>query len=326
MHKKVLISMFWIVLSFTLVISSASFAQAPTKMVIGTGVDPSLAQFYIAKSAGLFEKNGLDVQLNLGSSGSAMIAYVVSNQLQAALGAEQAGIQDHNLDPAVVATGESVQLRHFYGLVARHIDNMDGLKGKKIGIDSGSSSQSFWLALVKALKLDPKDYKIVQVEPPEMIAALERGDIDAFGAWEPWVTKALATVPGSKNLHDNEGIIVPRDYVYMNRGWAEKNKAAATAFMRSMVEATQYLHDHPDDAAKQVAATLKLDPGLTASLMPRVQFEMRLDNDSLAHMQDIEAQIKQLGKLAKPVDWSSFFYLDPLRSAAPDRVTLGVGK
>jgi ABC-type nitrate/sulfonate/bicarbonate transport system substrate-binding protein len=96
--------------------------------------------------------------------------------------------------------------------------------------------------------------------------------------------------------------------------------------MRSMVEATDYLHDHPDESAKQVAATLKLDPGLTASLMPRVQFEMRLDNDSLAHMQDIEAQIKQMGKLAKPVDWASFFDLEPLRSADPSRVTLVVGK
>jgi NitT/TauT family transport system substrate-binding protein len=301
-------------------------AQPRTTMIIGTGVDPSLAQFYIAKSAGIFARNGLDVQLNLGPSGSAMVAYVVGNQLQAALGAEQAGIQDHNLDPNVVATGETVQLGHFYGLVARHIDSMDGLKGKKIGIDSGSSSQIFWLALVKALKLDPKDYKIVQVEPPEMIAALERGDIDAFGAWEPWVTKALAAIPDTRNLHDNEGIIVPRDYVYMNRGWAEKNPAAATAFMRSMIEATDYLHDHPDESAKQVAATLKLDPGLTASLMPRVQFEMRLDNDSLAHMQDIEAQIKQMGKLAKPVDWASFFDLEPLRSADPSRVTLVVGK
>ncbi len=304
----------------------AAMGQTRTKMIIGTGVDPSLAQFYIAKSAGLFEKNGLDVQLNLGPSGSAMIAYVVGNQLQAALGAEQAGIQDHNLDPNVVATGESMQALHFYGLVARNIDSLDGLKGKKIGVDAGSSSQIFWLALVKVLKLDPKDYKIIQVEPPEMVAALERGDIDAFAAWEPWVTRALASIPNTKNLRDNDGIINPRDYVYLNRGWAEQNKAAATAFMRSMVEATDFIHDHPKEAAQQVAATLKLDPALTETLMTRVLFEMRLDPSSLQHMQEIEEQIKQVGKLAKPVDWSKFFYLDPLRSVAPDQVSLVTAK
>ena len=323
MLKQILVSLSCMTLSLT---SAVCFAQAPTKMVIGTGVDPSLAQFYIAKSAGLFAKNGLDVQLNLGPSGSAMVAYVVGNQLQAALGGELAGIQDHNLDPNVVATGESVKLNHFYGLVARNADSLEALKGKKIGVDSGSSSQIFWLALTKTLKLDPKDYKIVQVEPPEMVAALERGDIDAFAAWEPWVTRALMAIPKTKNLQDNDGIIIPRDYVYMNLGWAKQHKDAATAFMRTMVEATTYLRDHPEESAQQVAATLKLDVKLTASLMPRVDFEMRLDDTALPHMQEIEAQIKQSGKLAKPVDWSTFFYLDPLRAAAPDRVSMEQAK
>ena len=255
-----------------------------------------------------------------------MVAYVVGNQLQAALGAEQAGIQDHNLDQNVVATGESMQATHFYGLVARNVDSLDGLKGKKIGVDSGSSSGNFWLGLVKNLNLDPKDYKVIQVQPPEMVAALERGDIDAFAAWEPWVTRALAAIPNTKNLHDNEGIIIPRDYVYMNRDWAEQNKVAAVAFMRAMVQATDFIRDHPKEAADGVAATLKLDPALTATLMTRVQFSMRLDPSSLEHMQEIEAQIKQMGKLAKPVDWSKFFYLDPLRGVTPDQVSLVTAK
>ena len=306
--------------------ATPSLAQSPTKMVIGTGVDPSLGQFYVAKAAGLFAKNGLDVTLNLGSSGSAMIAYLIGDQLQAALGAEQAGIQDHNLDPNVVAVAEAMQARHFYGLVARNIDSLDGLKGKRIGVDAGSSSQTFWLGLVKTLNLDPKDYKIIQVEPPEMIAALARGDIDAFAGWEPWVTRTLASVPGAKNLRDNDGIITTRDYVYLNEGWAEKNPAAAVAFMRAMVEATAFIHDHPAEAAQQVAATLKLDPKLTADLMSRIDYEMVLNNGALAHMRDIEAQLKDLGKLAKPVNWSAFFYPVPLRAVSPADVSMDVPK
>ncbi len=50
-------------------------------------------------------------------------------------------------------------------------------------LPAGSGSEVFWLAAVNKLKLDPKDYKIVQVEAPEMVAALERGDIDAYSAW-----------------------------------------------------------------------------------------------------------------------------------------------
>jgi ABC-type nitrate/sulfonate/bicarbonate transport system substrate-binding protein len=162
---------------------SSAWAQPKTKMIIGTGVDPSLAQFYVAKEAGIFERNGLDVQLNQGPSGSSMIAFLIGDQIQAALGAE-------------------------------------------------------------------------------------------------------------------------------------------LAFMRSMVEATEYLKTHRHEAAGQIAHLLKLDPGLTETLMAKGDYGMRLDNDSLAHMREIEAQLKQGGKLTKPVDWSNFFLTDPLRAAAPAAVTL----
>ena len=41
-------------------------AQTLTKMTIATGVDPAFSQFYVAKEAGLFAKNGLDVTINTG--------------------------------------------------------------------------------------------------------------------------------------------------------------------------------------------------------------------------------------------------------------------
>src|SRR5579872_1155158 len=72
--------------------ASSSFADT-TKMTIATGVDPSFSAYYVAKSAGIFEKNGLDVQVNTGPSGSAMVAYVIQNQVQSAFGAEAAGVQ-----------------------------------------------------------------------------------------------------------------------------------------------------------------------------------------------------------------------------------------
>ena len=90
-----------LVIAFFLVLGVAFPAAAQgtkTKMTIATGVDPSLGTFYVAKVGGFFDKHGLDVQLNTGPSGSAMVAFLVQNQVQAVLAAEQAGIQNFNLD------------------------------------------------------------------------------------------------------------------------------------------------------------------------------------------------------------------------------------
>src|SRR5579872_6636504 len=191
-------------------------------------------------------------------------------------------------------------------MVARDIDSVDQLKGKKIGIARGSGSEVFWLAMIDKLKLKASDYKIVQVEAPEMVAALERHDIDAFSAWEPWLTRAAASVQNTKLLLSNEGIMSPRVYIYMNHEWATKNPVAATSFMRSMVDATDLINKEPEKAATLVANFLKLDKNLTASLMKKLRFDIRLDQNSIDNFVTIQEQLKGLGKLAKPVDFSQF--------------------
>lgn len=300
---------------------AAASAQTGMKMTIATGVDPSLAQFYVAQAGGIFKKNGLDVDLKLGSSGSAMVPLIVNNQIQAALGAEQAGIQTHNLDPNMVIVGESMIGTRYQAIIGRDIADLAALKGKRVGIALGTASDVFWLALLDKRKLDSKDYKVVNVEPPEMLAALERRDVDAVSAWEPWSSRILSAVQGTKILVSNEGIFAIRDYVYVNKGWAEKNPAAMKAFMLSMVEATKLLLEKPKEAAGYVAKTLKLDPAFTEQLMSRVDFEMRLNKEAVDHMKEIERQLSSTGKLVKPIVWDKIFWPEPLAAADPGAVT-----
>ncbi len=293
---------------------------ADTKLVIATGVDPSFAAFYVAKEAGIFAKNGLDVQVNTGPSGSAMVALLIQNQVQSAFGAEQAGLLDHNLDPNVVVAAEGAMLAHWYGIVARNVTTMPELKGKRIGVARGSGSEVFWLAVVDKLKLDRADYKIVQVEAPEMVAALERGDIDAFSSWEPWLTRATAAVANSRVIQDNQGIIEGRVLIYVNKGWAVANPDPARAFMRSLIEATTRINTQRDAAADEVAKFLRLDPALSRLLMPKLTFDIHIDQQTIGALQIAEAQLKGIGKLARPVDWAGLIYPDLLKQLAPDKV------
>jgi ABC-type nitrate/sulfonate/bicarbonate transport system substrate-binding protein len=306
---------------FALMGASAVSAQMP-KMTLGTGVDPAFATAYVAKAAGLFEKNGVDVQLNTGPSGSAMVAFLIKNQSQAAIAAEQAGIQNFNLDSNVVVAAETMTADNWWGVVARNTPTMDALKGKRIGVSMGSGSEIFWLAIVKKLNLDAKNYMIVNVDPPEMMAALERGNIDAFVSWEPWLSRATKSVPNSQLLLTNVGIMLPRAYLYINREWAEKNPMAAEAFMRSMVEANEFIRTYRPQAAKYVAAALKLDVADTAAFMQKLTFDLKLDPSGVDHLRMIEGQIRESGKLARPVEWGAFLYPDLLKKVAPAKVSV----
>jgi ABC-type nitrate/sulfonate/bicarbonate transport system substrate-binding protein len=296
-------------------------ASAQTKMTIATGVDPVFSAYYVAQEEGLFKKHGLDVRINTGPSGSAMVSFLVNGQIESAFGSEIAGVANHNLDPNVVVAAQATRLVRWLAVVGRNIENLDQLKGKKVGVARGSGGEVFWLAMIDKLKLNPADYTVVNVEAPEMVAALERGNIDAYAVWEPWVTRGLAAVKNTKVLKDQEGILEQGVYIYMNRGWIAKNPAQAEGFMRALVEATEIINKDRKRAAKDVSSFLKsLDPPIVEQLMTKLTFDMELSNTTISMFRLAESQLKQQGKLTKPVDYGAFVYPELLRKVQPTKV------
>jgi ABC-type nitrate/sulfonate/bicarbonate transport system substrate-binding protein len=294
---------------------------AQTKMTIATGVDPVFSAYYVAQQAGLFKKHELDVRINTGPSGSAMVAFLVNGQIESAFGSEIAGVANHNLDPNVVVVAQATRLVRWIAVVGRNVDTLDQLKGKKVGIARGSGGEVFWLAMIDKLKLNPADYTVVNVEAPEMVAALERGNIDAYVVWEPWVTRGLAAIKNTKVLRTQEGILEQGVYVYMNRGWIQKNPAPAEAFIRALADATDLINRDRKRAAKDVSDFLKnLDPEMVEQLMAKLTFEMELSDFTVNLFRLAEAQLKAQGKLAKPLDWSGFIYPELMRKVLPAKV------
>ena len=295
-------------------------AQTLTKMTIATGVDPAFSQFYVAKEAGLFAKNGLDVAINTGPSGSAMIPFLVNNQVQAAYGSDLAGVINHQVDNNIVAVADGTYLLKWLSVVGRNVADIEGLKGKKVGIAKGTGSEIFWRRVLEKRNLKLADYTMVDVEAPEMLAATERGDIDAFAVWEPWPTRTLMAVKGTKVLQTAEGIYNNINFVYMNRGWIEQNKATAEKFMLSLVEANDLIEKDRPNAAKMVAKFLKMPLELATELMPKVEFDMDWQARSIESIQVAEGQLADQKKLKAPLDYTKYVYMDLLKTVRPANI------
>lgn len=73
-------------------------------------------------------------------------------------------------------------------LVARNGSGIDGLKdlvGKKVAVPFVSTTHYSLLAALQHEGIDPKKVEILNLRPPEIAAAWERGDIDAAYVWDP---------------------------------------------------------------------------------------------------------------------------------------------
>ena len=306
-----------------LLIAGVSSANAQlVKMTIATGVDPAFSQFYVAKEGGLFEKNGLDVTINTGPSGSAMVPFLVNNQVQAAYGSDLAGVINHQVDDKIVAVADGTYLANWESVVGRNIDSLEGLKGKKVGVALGTGAEIFWRRLLTARKLDFNDFKLVNVDAPEMLAALERGDIDAFAVWEPWPTRTLAAVKGSKVLATNANIYNNINFIYMNRGWIEQNRATAEKFIKALCEANDIIEKDRPAAAKMVAKFLKMPVELATELMPKLEFDMQWTPRSLEAIKDSAGLLADQKKLKAPLDYSKYVYMDLLKAVRPEAVKI----
>jgi ABC-type nitrate/sulfonate/bicarbonate transport system substrate-binding protein len=251
-----------------------------------------------------------------------MVPFMVNNQVQAAYGSDLAGVINHQVDKNIVAVADGTYLANWESVIGRDIDSLEGLKGKKVGVAMGTGAEIFWRRLLDKHKLNFADFTLVNIEAPEMVAALERKDIDGFAVWEPWPTRALAGIKGTKVLATNAGVYNNVNFIYMNRGWIEANKATAEKFIRALCEANDVINKDRPNAAKMVAKFLKMPVELATELMPKLEYDMEWTPRSLEAIKDSAHLLTEQKKLKAPLDYGTYVYMDLLKAVRPEAVKL----
>ncbi|MEB3292213.1 MAG: CmpA/NrtA family ABC transporter substrate-binding protein [Synechococcales bacterium] len=97
----------------------------------------------------------------------------------------------------------------------------------------------YWLA---ANGVDPEnDVEIVVVPPPQMVANMETGTMDAFCVGEPWNQRLVTKQLGYNALTTGELWKAHPEKALSVRGeWADKNPKAAKALLMAVMEAQQW--------------------------------------------------------------------------------------
>jgi taurine transport system substrate-binding protein len=145
-----------------------------------------------------------------------------------------------------IASAEALVVRNGSG-----INVWKDLKGKKVATPFVSTSHYQLLVGLKLEGVEPKDVNVINLRPPEIAAAWERGDIDAAFIWDPALSKIKATGKviatsgsiGKKGHPTFDGLIV-------NAKWAADNEAFVVALVKALAQADD---DYRKNAAKWTA-------------------------------------------------------------------------
>jgi NitT/TauT family transport system substrate-binding protein len=164
-------------------------AAQGTKVTIGISGWTGFAPLTLAKEAGIFAKNGLDVTIKKIPQASRHLAIASGDVQCAATTVETWIVWNAN----GVATTQLFQMDKSYGadgMVARNdIASIKDVKGKKVAASAPGTAPYFTLSwFLKKNGLSVKDVSLVTLEPAAAAQAFIAGQNDAAMTYEPYLS------------------------------------------------------------------------------------------------------------------------------------------
>jgi NitT/TauT family transport system substrate-binding protein len=203
-----------------------------------SNISATIMPLWMAKDSGLFEKHGLDVDLQYAASATS-VAAAVSGQMQlATVGlSEVLGAIAGGADLVVVAN--QVPAYTYIFEVEPGIQTAADLKGKSVGISrTGSSSDIGTRVVLKKFGIDPdKDVNLVQTgSVSDRAAAMKSGALQAAVASPP-ETLAVERL-GWHPLFDLAGLQLPAVTLglVVQRAYRDTNAPIVQAYIDGLVE------------------------------------------------------------------------------------------
>ncbi|MGH6610161.1 MAG: taurine ABC transporter substrate-binding protein [Burkholderiaceae bacterium] len=119
------------------------------------------------------------------------------------------------------------------------IKSIADLKGKKIAMPFNSTTHFHTMVALEQAKVNPAEVQILNMRPPEVRAAWQRGDIDATFIWDPVLAEAKkdgTVILTSGKISADTGKATFDGYV-VNKDWAKANKDFMVKFVKVLAAA-----------------------------------------------------------------------------------------
>ncbi|MBU2194016.1 MAG: ABC transporter substrate-binding protein [Alphaproteobacteria bacterium] len=236
----------------------AGSAAADTAVSIGMSGWTGFAPLTLAKEAGIFKKNGLDVNIVKVPQASRHLA-LASGDIQCAATTVETWIV---WNAAGVATTQIFQLDMSHGadgmVVRPDIASIADLKGKTVAASAPGTSPYFYLGWILAengMTLD--DVKVVNMEPGPAAQAFLAGQNDAAMTYEPYLSSVRAEPEKGKIIATTLDYPAVMDTFGCTPAFLKDNPEAAKALADSYFEAFEMIASDKDKSFEIMGADVK---------------------------------------------------------------------
>lgn len=151
------------------------------------------------------------------------------------------------------------------------IRSVADLKGKRVAYNKGSNVQYFLVKLLQKHGLQYGDVQSVFLAPADARAAFERGSVDAWLIWDPFLAAAQKSLD-ARLLADATGVVNNRAYYFTSRDFATKNADVLRIAIEELNAIDLWASRNQAAAAAELAQVLGLETAVTALYLSRARF------------------------------------------------------
>ena len=312
------------VAALSLALCAPAFAQAK-KEVTFAHQDMLVPLRTVMESGELEKATGYKINWRMFGGGGDVIKAMASGDVQ---------IGEAGSSPVTAAASQGQDIKLFWilddiadaeALIARNgsgVNSVKDLKGKKVATPFVSTAHYQLMAALKLEGVAGRDVNVMNMRPPEIAAAWERGDIDAAFIWDPVLSKikgngkAIASSKsiGAKGFPTFDGIVV-------NAKWAAEHEGFMVALVKALAKAdadyrankAKWTVDSPQ--VKAVAKWTKADakdvpPAMALYVFPTAEEQMGpnwLGGGAAKAMANTAAFLKEQGRIQEvKADYRAF--------------------
>jgi len=294
---------------FSLFLSACS-KTTPPELRIGINAWPGYEYLTLAKQLGYYKDEGVAVKLipfqTLADGRRAFekghIDIMAGTLMEFYSAREVAGINPVVFLVADFSNGGDMLLAH------KSITSVAQLKGKKLGLESGSVDILTAANALASAQLSFDDVILVSLPQPNNIKALLAGDIDAAQTYPPFATKALAH-PDIVRLFDTSqtpGDII--DVIFTRQSVLNERENDLAKVAHAFERAVQYQETNEEDAIARMAQREGLTPAEFSDALSGLkiinQKEQAIylkDGKLLELLDTTHAALTSIGIIQKPV-------------------------
>jgi NitT/TauT family transport system substrate-binding protein len=284
----------------------------------------------VAAAQGFFAAEGVQIRLSECTSGPRCLQRLFDRSADLVCATELPVVFSsfQRADYAVVATFASSSSN--IKIITRRSAGARGpasLAGKRVGVIPGSSSHYFLDTFLLFSGVDPKRVEIVPLQPETIVAAFQRGEIDAFAGYLRHVVPAARAVGDDVVTFSDTRIYTESYNLIATRPLLASRPDDVVKVLRALQRAERFIAEQPAQAKEIMLRRTELRRAEVDQLFPDFTYRLSLGHSLVSTMEGVarwavrEGHVPPAHVPPAPVpNYLSFVDPAPLRQVLPDAV------